>query len=253
MSFLPGRLAAAEGSYFLNESKHAAGRLAEKLPSSPASASASPSPHSDVAPADVLPEILRHSIPIKRASSGSDASLSTASKWVLNGSGSANSVSADAINPLRAYVSLPQVTFGPKSRWQLPSEQTHFSASTANDLRRGQVSSSPDPEKLKALMHSYSQIGKAFAVATIVVFGGVTALSVYTAHKLELRTTDDIRTKGRDAIQPRVDKLKEQMSPFRSWVENMSRRWHVEEGNKEAKENPLIKELSKAIGVKTSN
>lgn len=114
MSFLPGRLAATEGSYFLHESKYAAGRLAEKLPPSPASASASPPPPSTVAPADVLPEILRHSIPIKRASAGSDPSLSTASKWGINGSGSANSVSADAINPLRAYVSLPQTTFGPK-------------------------------------------------------------------------------------------------------------------------------------------
>ncbi|KAJ3700643.1 hypothetical protein LUZ61_004348 [Rhynchospora tenuis] len=250
MSFLPGRLAATEGAYFLHESKHAAGRLADKLPPSPASAS--PSPPNGGAAADVLPEVLRHSIPIKRSSKGSDPSLSTASKWLLeHGSGSAQSVSPDAVNPLRAYVSLPQATFGPK-RWQIPSEQPHFSASTANDLRRDKYPAPPDPEKLKALMRGYSQIAKAFAAATLVVFGGVTALSVYTANKLELHSANDVRTKGRDAIQPQVDKIKERMSPLRTWVENVSRRWHME-GNKEAKDNTMIKEFSKAIGVKTSN
>lgn len=113
MSFLPGRLAATEGAYFLQESKLAAGRLADKLPPS-ASPSPSPSPSpANGGTADVLPEILRHSVPIKSASAV-DPSLSTASKWVLDGSGSVKSVSADAISPLRAYVSLPQTTFGPR-------------------------------------------------------------------------------------------------------------------------------------------
>lgn len=29
---------------------------------------------------------------------------------------------------------------------------------------------------------------------------------------------DDIRTKGKDIIHPRFDALKEQLSPFRTWV-----------------------------------
>lgn len=117
MSFLPGRLAATEGAYFLHESRHAAARLADELP--PSAASPFPSP-STPPPADVLPEILRHSLPVKRASAAPDPSLSTASKWLLHGSPSppphshSLSLSADAINPLRAYVSLPQATFGPK-------------------------------------------------------------------------------------------------------------------------------------------
>ncbi|KAJ4761421.1 coiled-coil protein [Rhynchospora pubera] len=253
MSFLAGRLAATEGAFFLQESKNAAGRLADNLP--PSTPSPIPSPPS----ADVLPEVLRHSIPIKRSSKPSDPSLSTASpsKWILHHDGSA-SASANPNpnpNPLRAYVSLPPATFGPK-RWQIPSEHPHFSASTANDLRlrRDQhpISAPPDPEKLKALMRGYSQIAKAFAAATLLVFGGVTALSLYTAHKLDLHSANDVRTKGRDAIQPQVNKLKERMSPLRTWAENVSRRWHIDE-NKEAKEHTMIKEFSKAIGVKTSN
>lgn len=143
MSFLPGRLAATEGAYFLHESKHAAGRLADKLapsPSSSSSASASASP----SPADVLPEILRHSIPIKRASAGSDPSLSTASKWLLNGSGSENSVSADAINPLRAYVSLPQATFGPKRSLPFPV-RCSFNSDFIYGLGQGLLQIKTDP------------------------------------------------------------------------------------------------------------
>ncbi|KAJ3694914.1 hypothetical protein LUZ60_000291 [Juncus effusus] len=245
MSFLAGRLAAIEGSYFLHESKQAAGRLAQKLPPS---AGDSPPSTNLAAAADVLPEILRHSIPIKGAAVvESDPSLSTGSKWVIEGSRSSNSVSADVINPLRAYVSLPQATFGPK-RWNVPNEQPHFLASTANDLRRDKHPAPVDSEKLKAVIRGYSQIVKAFAVATLVVFGGATVLFIYTANKLELHSTEDIKTRGRDAIQPRIDMVKERMGPVRTWAKNISRKWRVE-GNRQVKE----KEFSEAFGTKTSN
>lgn len=111
MSFLAGRLAAKEGAYFLQESKTAVGRLAEKLPpsaSAPGGASAQPSP-------DVLPEILRHSVPIKGTPPPAEASLSASSRWALPpGGGEAAGLHPDALNPLRSYVSLPQATFGPK-------------------------------------------------------------------------------------------------------------------------------------------
>jgi hypothetical protein len=75
-----------------------------------------------------------------------------------------------------------------------------------------------DPEKLKAVIAGYSQIGKAFIAATILVFGGSTAVLLYTADKLQLHSVDDVRTKGRDAVQPRADMIKEQIAPLRSWV-----------------------------------
>ena len=112
MSFLAGRLAAAkEGAYFLHESKTAVGRLAEKLPASasaPGGASAPPSP-------DVLPEILRHSVPIKGTPPPAQPTLSASSRWAIPpGSAEAAGLHPDALNPLRSYVSLPQATFGPK-------------------------------------------------------------------------------------------------------------------------------------------
>lgn len=109
MSFLAGRLAATEGAYFLQESRQAVGRLAPKLPPTK---SHDPITTNEDAAADVLPEILRHSIPLKGISPQEDPSLSTASKWLLPKNSA--SVSLDALNPLRAYVSLPQATFGPK-------------------------------------------------------------------------------------------------------------------------------------------
>ncbi|KAK8918255.1 hypothetical protein KSP39_PZI021113 [Platanthera zijinensis] len=248
MSFLAGRSAAMEGSFFLQESKLAAGRLSEKLsPSTSGEAAANSSTSIVEEPADVLPEILRHTIPIRvNAETAADRSLSTASKWLLKNPypSPASTLSADALNPLRAYASIPQATFGPK-RWELLNEQPSFSASTANELRRDRHPPI-SPEKLKALTTGYSQIGKAFAVATMIVFGGATALVVYTAHRLQIENTDHIRSKGRDLIQPRVEVIREQLIPLRFWVEHISKKWHVE-GESRVKEKPVIRELSKVF------
>jgi hypothetical protein len=63
----------------------------------------------------VLPEILRHSVPIKGTPPPAEASLSASSRWALPpGGAEAAGLHPDALNPLRSYVSLPQATFGPK-------------------------------------------------------------------------------------------------------------------------------------------
>ncbi|KAF2292292.1 hypothetical protein GH714_018645 [Hevea brasiliensis] len=157
MSFLAGRLAGKEAAYFFQESKHAVNRLAEKsiptsknLPSSPLS-----SEHESQA--DVLPEVLRHSLPSYIYGKPSDSSsLATASKWALHSHASkASTVSPDALNPLRAYLSLPQVTFGPK-RWELPSQENSVLASTANEMRKDRYTPI-NPEKLKAAAEGLTQ------------------------------------------------------------------------------------------------
>lgn len=136
MSFLAGRLAAIEGAHCLQESKKAVNRLANKLnhkfDSSPLPSSSSnsskPFKNNGVENqgelADVLPEILKHHLPpsIYQYSSAtvensSSSPLFRASKWVVQTDPKKNttsSVSFDALNPLKGYVSLPQVTFGPK-------------------------------------------------------------------------------------------------------------------------------------------
>ncbi|PSS16135.1 Ribosomal RNA small subunit methyltransferase [Actinidia chinensis var. chinensis] len=251
MSFLAGRLAATEGAYFLQESKHAVGRIVQnqktksRLPSTPQS------PIEYEAHADVLPEVLRHSLPSKIFQPPPDSSLSTASKWVLQSDPNNMSlVSRDALNPLRAYVSLPQVTFGPR-RWQLPNTDNSFSASTANDLRHDKYIP-VNPEKLKAAAVGLSQIAKAFAVATAVVFGGSTLMFGLAVSKLELHSSDDFKTKGKDLVQPKLEMVKEQFTPLKNWAGDMSKKWHLERED-DIKEKPLIKELSKILGAKTPN
>lgn len=202
---------------------------------------------------DVLPEILRHSLPSKifHSPSSADSSLSNSSKWVLpTDPNKTNSVSPDALNPLRAYVSLPQVTFGPK-RWQLPDAENSVQASTANELRRDKHTFI-NPEKLKAAAVGMTQIAKAFAIATALVFGGSALTFSLAASQLELHNPDDILTKGKDIIQPRLETFKEQLSPLRIWVEEKSKNWHSEK-KEDIKEKPLIKELSKILGAKSSN
>lgn len=119
MSFLAGRLAGKEAAYFIQASKHAVGRLAQKNTTQKFPASPPPSSHSPAdgeSQADILPEVLRHSLPSKifrEQSADSNGSLST-SKWVLPSDPNYRFVSSDALNPLRAFLTLPQVTFGPK-------------------------------------------------------------------------------------------------------------------------------------------
>lgn len=119
MSFLAGRLAGKEGAYFFQESKQAVGRLVshKKQPSPSPTQPSSPATEHE-AQADVLPEVLRHSLPSKlfhQEPSKSPPSIYSASKWGLPSDPNKSfSVNAEALNPLRAYISLPQVTFGPK-------------------------------------------------------------------------------------------------------------------------------------------
>ncbi|CBI28845.3 uncharacterized protein LOC100263749 [Vitis vinifera] len=252
MSFLRGRLAGAEGAYFYQETKHAVARLVQNNRNLPVSASKAASSAEHEGQADVLPEVLRHSLPSKIFHQQPlDSSLSSASKWVLHSDPKATSTpSSNDMNPLRAYLSLPQVTFGPK-RWQLPEQGNSVLASTANELRRDRYSH-VNPEKLKAAAEGLSQIGKAFAVATVVVFGGATLMFGVAVSKLQVHNSDDIRIKGRELVQPKFDMLREQLIPMRIWVENVSKKWHVER-EEDIKEKPIIKELTKILGAKTSN
>ncbi|KAK1567284.1 hypothetical protein Q3G72_010308 [Acer saccharum] len=254
MSFLAGRLAGKEGAYFFQESKQAVQRLIEKTPtaktSPPASSVSSAEPELQ---ADMLPEVLMHSLPPKIFGRPSDPSSlsSVASKWWVPAApktGSGVAISPDALNPLRAYVSLPQVTFGPK-RWALPNQEHSVLASTANELRTDKYTPI-NPEKLKAAAEGLQQIGKAFAVATVIVFGGATVIFSMAVSKLDMHNSDEIRTKGRDMVHPKIEIMKEQLTPIRTWAENTSKKWRLER-EENIKEKPIIKELSRILGAKT--
>lgn len=97
----------------------------------------------------------------------------------------------------------------------------------------------------------WTLVAKAFAAATVIIFGGATLTIGLAVSQLELHTvsdifavswslklliicedyivdismnfscvfqTDDIRTKGKDIIQPKFESIKEQMGPLRTWV-----------------------------------
>ncbi|MQL84559.1 hypothetical protein Taro_017064 [Colocasia esculenta] len=171
MTVLGRRLAGTEGAYFLQESKNAAGRLAAAQQKKKAAANGKgelnllPSiakhavgkEHPLVADsADVLPEILRHSIPLRYQDEMPPSSFSRGSKWNLSNDPASSLRLDGVINPLKDYVSFPQVTFGPK-RWQLPDAQSSVLASTANELRRDRYPQPINSEKLKAAAAGLSQ------------------------------------------------------------------------------------------------
>ncbi|CAA6670591.1 unnamed protein product [Spirodela intermedia] len=251
MSVLGRRLAGTEGAYFLRESKNAAGRLAAQ--NKKGTGNRKPSVGVIVGGAaaenlaDVLPEVLRHSIPLRPEQDVVSSSLAEGCKWTLGKDVPASFPrQGGAMNPLREYVSLPQVTLGPK-RWRLPDGESSILASTANELRRDRYPEPVDSEKLKAAAAGLSQIGKAFAIATTVVLGGATSVFVLTASKLHIQSTDDVRARGRDLIQPAAEFFRERMGPFRTWAENNSRKWRPVGGDG-PEEKEVIKQLSKTLG-----
>ncbi|GAB2285251.1 hypothetical protein Dimus_019705 [Dionaea muscipula] len=256
MSFLARRLAEKEGAYFLQESKQSVARLAEKKTAIVSPSPPSPPPPSafaDSQTADILPEVLRHSLPSKilcHQSTSNTSSLSASSRWAIQSpqNDSVSPVSGDALNPLRGYLSMPQVTFGPK-RWQLPQAGGSVTASTANELRREQYTQ-VNPEKLKAAAEGLAQIGKAFAAATAITFGGAALTFGLVASKLDIHNGDDIRTKGREIVQPKFKAFQERLNPLRNWAKDVSNKWHIKVEH-DVKEKPIIKELSKNIGARS--
>jgi hypothetical protein len=252
MSFLAaGRLAGKEAAYFFQESKHAVNRIAEKSPPTGKKLPTSPADQPEIQP-DVLPEILRHSLPSKIYGPPPDpSSLSQFSKWSLpSDPNAAVSISPDVLNPLRGYVSLPQVTFG-RRRWDIPESENSVLASTANELRRDKYGTPVNPEQLKAAGEGLQHIGKAFAAATVIIFGSATLVFGTAASKLDMHNADDIRTKGKDIFQPKLESMKEQVEPLRTWAETMSKKWHIENEGGSIKEKPILKELSKILGPKS--
>ncbi|KAM3188765.1 hypothetical protein ACQJBY_067619 [Aegilops geniculata] len=247
MSFLAGRLAAQEGAYFLQESRNAASRLAQKLPAS----EHGPRPASPPPSADVLPEILRHSMSLRPTLPPPNSTLYGSTRLVLPpGGAEAAGVAPDVLNPLRSYVALPQATFclGPK-RWELPTDRPYYSSSSTNEGQRDMHPPPMDPEKLKAVIARYSQVGKALLriAGTILVIGEATAELLYTANKLQLHSVDDVRAKGKE----HADVVKVQLAPLRKWAEETSRKWHYK-GYKESKEKPILdRECSRALSANT--
>lgn len=243
MSFLAGRLAGTEGAFFAQQSKIAAARLREKLgdAGSPSTSTAKKIGNYSESKADVLPEILSHSMP-PYISSGQDASASSSlslqsslasvpslSVRGRGGGGSHQLVGyhdPNVMNPLNAWVSLPRATFGPK-RWMLPSEESSLQASTANESRQELT---VDTEKTKAAMEGFTAIGKAFAIATGIVFGGTILVGTILTAKLQLHTRDDIKREGKNLIQPKVEVIKERFMPVKTWelntmVDDLSNAW----------------------------
>ncbi|KMT12648.1 hypothetical protein BVRB_4g091070 [Beta vulgaris subsp. vulgaris] len=260
MSFLAGRLAGKEAAYFFEESKHVVARMVQKTPKTKTQINPNSNSNSDsdslsqAEAADILPEVLRHSLPPKifRSDPLSDSSLSTSAKWDIRNTSNAplsSSVSSDVLNPLRAHLSLPQLTFGPK-RWQLPTPESSVTASTANDLRF-EYHTQVNPEKVRAAAEGLAHIGKAFAIATAIIFGSAALTFGFAASKLDIYTSDDLRTKGKDLVQPKLETIKQHVSPLRDWAENTSKKLHLK-NKQDIKERPIIKELSKLLRAKDS-
>ncbi|GAB2216287.1 hypothetical protein Droror1_Dr00024058 [Drosera rotundifolia] len=79
---------------------------------------------------------------------------------------------------------------------------------------------------------------------------GVQEVEPFGLSKVHKDESDDIRTKGKEIVQPKFEAFKERFNPSRNWAENTSKRWCVEIDH-DVREKPIIKELSKNLGARS--
>ncbi|XP_024361790.1 uncharacterized protein [Physcomitrium patens] len=247
MSFLAGRLAATEGAFFNQHSKQAAVALKQKLKTSTPPNSVSETSNSEsvlkLSRADVLPEVLRHSLPIAPttealqavdvASAPARSSLATSLKSILSprplSQDGAVRTGFPSIQVVDHFASVPQTSLGRK-KWMIDAPDVQMVASTANESRVAKASVMDE----KAAMEGLFVVTKAFAVATGLVFGGSIIAAAVTASKHDIKSFDDIRTKGRDYFTPRVERMKNTLEPLKSWANQKTEAWKIEEERRRA-------------------
>ncbi|KAG0555501.1 hypothetical protein KC19_12G173600 [Ceratodon purpureus] len=256
MSFLPGRLAATEGAFFNQHSKQAAIALKQKLKSStPTPASSNSESVLKPSQADVLPEVLRHSLPIAPTAAEVAASnvISTPARSSL--AASLNSVlgrrtapqdgtartGVPSIQAVDHLASVPQTSFGRK-KWNIDAPDVQMVASTANESRLLTKDSVVDQ---KAAMEGLFVVTKAFAVATAFVFGGSIIAASVTASQHDVKSLDDLRTKGREYFTARAEQLKKRFEPLKSWTDQKSESWKIEESRRRA----IGADYAKSLGL----
>ncbi|KAK7261968.1 hypothetical protein RIF29_28295 [Crotalaria pallida] len=61
-------------------------------------------------------------------------------------------------------------------------------------------------------------IGKAFDVATAIVFCGAALVFDIVATKLDLNNINDVKTKGKDYAEPQMESIKGQFIPLKIWL-----------------------------------
>ncbi|KAI5054618.1 hypothetical protein GOP47_0029763 [Adiantum capillus-veneris] len=229
MSFLGWRAAASEGAFFSQTTKEAIARLREKAfkSSSPISAESSTTvPLSGIkgANADILPEILQHSLPEQHQydplpSSFSPSPSSLASLASVKSSSPVPHRRMDTVG-LTFLPTLPQASFGPR-RWTPPDEEVTCLASTANEARR-EGTPTIDDAKAKALLEGYGVVLKAFLIATAIVVGGATVAIAIVVSKLQIHSLDDIRIKSHEHMRPQMEAVRKHFEPWRQWVQKRS-------------------------------
>ncbi|KAI5068927.1 hypothetical protein GOP47_0015228 [Adiantum capillus-veneris] len=245
MSFLAGRVAASEGAYFNETSKHAIARLREKAAASNTlfQPSTSSSLEEAAIAADVLPEILQHSLPLPRACLQADLQhYSLPSQLLPSPSSLAASLSSTAPPPrlpphayhvnldttgLYAFSpNLPQCSFGPR-RWKPPvEEELKLVASTANQARM-EGFPTMDDTRVEAFVEGYSTVMRAFLIATALIVGGSSIAVGTIASKAQIHSVEDIRTKGHEHIRPWAKAIDKRFEPWKQWVHQHGVGWRM--------------------------
>ncbi|KAH8940780.1 hypothetical protein BDL97_14G002600 [Sphagnum fallax] len=229
MSFLAGRLAATEGAFFTQHSKQAAIALRQKIDSSPSPSSSSPKPSPNnngfpvilsASEADVLPEVLRHSLPLQHVprvpqtqSATAPSSLAASLNLTLATREGAKTggPSGDGLRhglPVELFATAPQTFLGPK-RWRLETAEVSALASTANEAR----TDINNTTKQKALMEGYF--------------------------------VKDIRTQGHEYFQPGVQRLQQSFEPLRLWAQGKCEKWKLPESHRRA----IGADFAQSLGV----
>lgn len=183
---------------------------------------------------DVLPEVLKHRLPVSPHQEPHVLRRSSLQSASLTGAEAA----AGAQAALQPVGHLPSLRLGP-SKYQLP-RAVEVVPSTANARRGGRAA---DKATVEAMMRGIRTVSKAFGVATVLVYGGGIVAFAATCRALGVTAIEDLPSKAEGALQPRIERVRARLQPFRERVLAMAAKWRMTEDEQRSMGSPFAQGL----------
>eukprot|EP00898_Chlorokybus_atmophyticus_P000050 jgi/Chlat1/1045/Chrsp110S01559 len=255
MSFLSGRGFAVEGSYFKEEDKLALARrrrlLQEKglLPeeSSPSSSSSSSLSFDESScTTDVLPEVLAQRRLLSGGGGGGDGVSEAERRRVERAPPIPPRTSRGTTlraTPTLQMWELPQTPLG-RGRWDLQMVED----TPSRPPPRPRAIPQSEHARRAALGRGVWMLTKAFTTATAVVTLGFGGAVILTAKVLDIHSLEDIPTRGKAALEPRIERLRDAVRPMSQQVSRWKEYAHLSEEQQRA----VGADYARVLGAKSS-
>eukprot|EP00850_Spirogloea_muscicola_P023853 SM000396S15197 [mRNA] locus=s396:33059:33746:+ [translate_table: standard] len=98
-------------------------------------------------------------------------------------------------------------------------------------------------------MRGSTSVGKAFLLATVLVFGGGTLGLVFIGRRLGAMSLEELPERGREALRPWADRARRMAEPVKHWAQGTAARWRMTREQQEE----VGQQYAQRFGVKRSD